>query len=78
MADQKISELTDAGTLADGVVGQVKKIILVSDGGDGTLTPTNFGNGTTITFADAGDAVELSFDGTNWWIVGSHGSPAVA
>ncbi len=68
----------DAGTLADGVVGQTKKIIMVVDGGDGTLTPTNFGNGSTITFADVGDAVELSFDGTNWWIVGSHGSPAVA
>jgi len=68
----------DAGTLADGVVGQTKKIIMVVDGGDGTLTPSNFGNGTTITFADAGDAVELSFDGTNWWVVGSHGSPAIA
>lgn len=68
----------DAGTLADGVVGQTKKIIMVVDGGDGTLTPSNFGNGSTITFADAGDAVELSFDGTNWWVVGSQGSPAIA
>lgn len=68
----------DAGTLADGTVGQIKKIVMVADGGDGTLTPTNFGNGSTITFADVGDAVELSFDGTNWWVVGSHGSPAIA
>jgi hypothetical protein len=68
----------DAGTLADGTVGQIKKIVMVADGGDGTLTPTNFGNGATITFADVGDAVELSFDGTNWWVVGSHGSPAIA
>ena len=68
----------DAGTLADGTAGQIKNIVLVSDGGDGTLTPTNFGNGTTITFADVGDAVSLQFDGTNWWIIGSNGAPAVA
>lgn len=68
----------DALTLADGTAGQMKKIIMVVDGGDGTLTPSNFGNGTTITFADAGDAVDLIFDGTNWWVVGSQGSPAIA
>lgn len=68
----------DAGTLADGVAGQIKRIIMVADGGDGTLTPTNFGNGTTITFADVGDAVDLQFDGTNWWVVGSQGAPAIA
>eukprot|EP00913_Durusdinium_trenchii_P035346 g33076.t1 len=58
---------TDAGTLADGLrAGQLKKIQLIVDGGDGTLTPANLSGGTTITFADAGDYAILRWDGTNW------------
>lgn len=58
---------TDAWTLADGAVkGQLKKIQLIVDGGDATLTPANLSGGTNITFADAGDYVILCFDGTNW------------
>lgn len=58
---------TDALTLVDGAVkGHYKKIQLVVDGGDGTLTPSNLSGGTTITFADIGDTAELVFDGTNW------------
>lgn len=68
----------DALTLADGAEGQIKHIVMVADGGDGTLTPTNFGNGSTITFADAGDAVTLAFLDSNWWVMGSQGSPAIA
>ncbi len=57
----------DAGTLADGnVKGQVKKIQLIVDGGNGTLTPTNLTGGTTITFADAGDYCVLMWSGTSW------------
>lgn len=57
----------NAGTLADGVVnGQLKKIQMVVDAGDGTLTPTNLVGGTTITFADVGDFVILFFNGTGW------------
>ena len=33
---------TDAYTLADGTVGQLKIISMVADGGDGTVTPTTF------------------------------------
>jgi hypothetical protein len=56
-----------AGTLANGqVIGQLKKIQLIVDGGDGTLTPTNLAGGTTITFADAGDFAVLLWDGTEW------------
>lgn len=59
-----------AGTLADGTrVGQLKHIQLIVDGGDGTLTPANFGDGTTITFADAGDFALLRWDGAEWWVV---------
>lgn len=61
----------EALTLADGTIGQKLKIIMVSDGGAGTLTPAHFGNGTTITFDDDGDSVELIFDGTNWWTIGT-------
>lgn len=57
----------DAGTLADGVIlGQIKKIQLIVDGGDGTLTPVNLAGGTTITFADAGDFAVLQWNGADW------------
>jgi hypothetical protein len=57
----------DAGTLADGdKVGQMKKIQLIVDGGDGTLTPVSLSGGTTITFADAGDYAILMWDSSNW------------
>jgi hypothetical protein len=60
----------NAGTLADGTfVGQKKKIQLIVDGGDGTLTPVNLAGGTTITFADAGDFVVLRWDGTEWVVI---------
>ena len=58
-----ITEITTTGanalTLADGVEGQLKFIVMITDGGDGTLTPTNFGSGSTITFNDAGDTATL-------------------
>ena len=56
-----------AGTLANGTrVGQLKKIQLIVDGGDGTLTPVSLGTGTTITFADAGDYWIGRWNGTAW------------
>lgn len=56
-----------AGTLADGTfVGQLKKIQLIVDGGNGTLTPANLNGGTTITFADAGDYALLRWNGSGW------------
>lgn len=64
----------NALTLADGTVGQVKIISMVTDGGDGTLTPTNFANGTTITFNDVGDTVMLVFVGTKWALVSNTGA----
>ena len=64
---------TDAGTLADGVEGQHIFIILVADGGVGTLTPSNAGGYTTIAFSDPGDSVHLLFTNGNWYIVGQGG-----
>lgn len=73
----RITKLTttaaDALTLADGVEGQEKIIVMIADGGDGTLTPTNLANLTTITFNDVGDAVTLVFLGTEWWVVHNNG-----
>ena len=63
----------DAGTLADGEQGQEKIILMDADGGDGTLTPANFGNGSTITFNDVGDCVHLIFIGSDWWVVSNNG-----
>jgi hypothetical protein len=65
------TKLTTTGanalTLADGVVvGQLKKIQLIVDGGDGTLTPSNLAGGTTIVFADVGDFALLCWNGTDW------------
>lgn len=59
-----------SGALADGVKGQIKYIILKTDGGTYTLTPANFANGTTIAFDDANDYIKLIFDGTNWVSLG--------
>lgn len=57
----------DAGTLANGArIGQLKKVQMIVDGGDGTLTPDNLANGTTITFADAGDFALMIWNGTDW------------
>lgn len=55
----------NALTLADGLYhGQLKKIKMITDGGDGTLTPTHLQNYTTITFNDVNDTVLLIWDGT--------------
>ena len=66
----------DALTLADGYDGQDLYIVMVTDGGDGTLTPSNFQDGTTITFDDVGDDAMLKFLSGNWHFVA--GSATVA
>jgi len=60
----------DAGTLADGNdIGQLKKIVFVVDGGDGTLTPANFNTYSTVTFDDVGDYVILMWLGSEWYYI---------
>jgi len=59
-----------AVTLADGTEGQRKFIVMKTDGGTATLTPTNLGNGTTITFDDAGDSADLLFTNAAWHFMG--------
>ena len=60
-------------TLADGTQGQIKIIVFITDGGDATLTPTTMNDGTTLTFADAGDAAILMWLSTGWQVIGAWG-----
>jgi hypothetical protein len=66
----------NALTLANGVPGQRKRIVMITDGGDGTLTPTTKTGFTTITFNDAGDTVELEYinDTIGWRAVFNTGA----
>ena len=59
---------TDAYSLANGTVGQVKIITMGVDGGDATITPTTFANGTSITMDAVHDSVTLIY-GANGWVV---------
>ena len=68
------TDSADALTLADGAEGQHLYVVCVDQSsGDATLTPTNFAQGTTITFADAGDAWHLLFTAGEWYVVGNQG-----
>ena len=64
------------GALAAGIVGQTKYITMISTtGGTFVVTPAILNGGTTLTFANDGDACTLLYtDGTNGWsIVGNNG-----
>ena len=79
-----ISELTTAGsglamTLANGVVGQIKIITMVVDGGGtATLTPATFANGTTIAFDAVNETVMLVYANTIGWVVVSNSGATVS
>jgi hypothetical protein len=61
-------------TLADGTQGQIKVIVFITDGGDATLTPATMNDGTTLTFADAGDSAILMWIGASGWqVIGGWG-----
>lgn len=65
-------------TLADGTNGQLKVIVMGTDGGDATLTPTTKTGFSTITFNDAGDGVVLAFITTKGWIVAGNNGATLA
>ena len=67
-----------AQTLANDVNGQIKTITMVADGGDGTLTPATFANGSTITFNDVGDSVMLIYNTTGGWALISNTGCTIA
>lgn len=68
----------EALTIADGEPGQEITLILGTDGGDGTLTPTTKTGWATIVFADAGDTAHLRYvdDTVGWIILGLAGKAA--
>ena len=56
-------------SLADGTEGQIKIITLKSDGGDATVTPATFVNGSTITFDSVNDTMTLLYQSTGWIVL---------
>ena len=58
---------TEAYTLADGTAeGQVKIISMKVDGGNATVTPDNYINGTSILFNNVNDTIVLMWHSTGW------------
>ena len=60
---------TNAYTLADGTEGQLKIISMKVDGGNATVTPDNFVNGTQIVFNDVEDTLTLLYQSTGWVVL---------
>ena len=68
----------NALTLANGTDGQILSIVMVVDGGDGTLTPTTKTGFSTITFDAVGDSVTLQYFTTLGWMILSNNGATVA
>lgn len=65
---------TQALTLANGTLGQIKIICHVVDGGSAVLTPTTKIGFNTITFAAVGDSAMLIYTAAGWDIVALNGA----
>lgn len=65
-----VTTTASALTLANGVENQKKLIVMKTDGGDATLTPSNLGIGTNIVFDDVDDSADLVFMNAKWHMVG--------
>jgi len=65
---------THSCALADGSDGQIKTIINSSTSGTNaiTITPDNFGAGSTITLDAAGETVTLLFKNSTWNVLASY------
>ena len=59
----------DALTLANGTLGQLKILVMKTDGGDGIITPATFANGTNITMDAVLDSVTLVYASTGWVVL---------
>ena len=69
-----VTDHANALTLANATEGQIKFIIMKTDGGAGTLTPSSTpANYSTIQFNDVGDSVQLLYTNAAWHIMGYHG-----
>ena len=60
---------TEAYTLADGIEGQIKIIVMKGDGGNATITPDNLVGYTAIRFNDVEDSVQFLYGSTGWNII---------
>ena len=60
---------TDAYDLPDGTEGQLKIISMKVNGGNGTVTPDNFVNGTSILFNNVEDTITMIYQSTGWVII---------
>jgi hypothetical protein len=67
---------TQALTLANGTVGQIKIISHIVDGGSAVLTPTTKIGFSTITFTAVGDSAMLIYTASGWDIVALNGAVA--
>jgi hypothetical protein len=47
---------------------------MIADGGNSVITPSNFANGSTITFADVNDTVTLIFTNSKWVVLSNNGA----
>jgi hypothetical protein len=66
------SGVSQALTLANGEVGELKYIVHAVDGGSAVLTPTTKIGFSTVTFAAAGDSVTLIYTSAGWAILASY------
>jgi hypothetical protein len=64
----------DAFTLANGVAGQIKYVVMIVDGGDATITPTTLLGGTTIKLDAVGQGVTLVYTASGWVVASNNGA----
>ena len=57
---------TEEYTLADGIEGQIKIISMKVNGGNATVTPDDYVNGTSILFNNVNDTIVLMYLSTGW------------
>jgi hypothetical protein len=73
-----ITNITTTGaatiSLADGVQGQIKHFVMITDAGDAVLTPLNRLGFSQITFNDVGDTVTLMFTNNKWAVLSFYGA----
>ena len=55
--------------MANGAIGQMKIIVMVVDGGNATITPTTFANGTSITMDAVNDSVTMIYGANGWQVI---------
>ncbi len=73
-----VTGAAETSTLAAGAEGQIKVLVLKTDGGDMVTTVTNAGwksSGTgTITFDTIGDSCTLQYIDSKWYCIGNNGA----